>query len=80
MNAINPGIIDTNFHDCLGLEKNSPEYAAVMDVYAKMHPLGRNGKLEECVNAIAFLSNEKGSFLTGVNLPVDGGLNIKCAR
>lgn len=80
VNAVNPGVIDTNFHDCLGLDKNSSEYAAVMVAYAQMHPIGRYGTSEECVDAIAFLANGKASFITGVTLPVDGGLNNKCAR
>lgn len=77
VNSVNPGVIDTNFHDCLGFDRNGVEYAAVMDEYAKMHPIGRVGQSDECVNAVAFLANENAGFVTGVNLPVDGGLNIK---
>lgn len=35
----NLGVIDTNFHECLGFDKTSVEYAAIMDQYAKMHPM-----------------------------------------
>lgn len=74
VNAINAGIIDTDFHGYLGCEKNSAEYNATMDMFASMHPIGHIGQSEDCVNAIAFLANEKlTSFVTGVNLPVDGG-------
>ncbi|XP_031626587.1 uncharacterized protein LOC116342921 [Contarinia nasturtii] len=79
-NAVNPGVIDTNFHDCLGFDKDSVEYAAIMDQYAKMHPIGRVGESDECVNAIAFLASDSAGFITGVNLPVDGGLNEKSPR
>lgn len=80
VNSVNPGVIDTNFHDCLGFNKNSVEYAAIMDQYAKMHPMQRVGKTEECVNAIAFLANAKASFISGAILPVDGALNVKSPR
>lgn len=65
VNSVNPGVIDTNFHDCLGLEKGSPQHDAVMEAYAQMHPIGRYGESEECVNAIAFLANDKAGFITG---------------
>lgn len=80
VNSVNPGVIDTNFHDCLGFDRNGPEYSAVMDAYAKMHPLGRVGQSEECVNAIAFLAKGNAGFVTGVTLPIDGGLNVKSPR
>lgn len=37
------------------------------------HPAGRFGKPEEVANAIVFLASEKASWITGVNLTVDGG-------
>jgi meso-butanediol dehydrogenase / (S,S)-butanediol dehydrogenase / diacetyl reductase len=37
-------------------------------------PLGRFAEAEEVAAAIAFLASEDASFITGVNLPVDGGL------
>lgn len=37
-------------------------------------PLGRIAEAEEVAAAIAFLASEDASFITGVNLPVDGGL------
>lgn len=64
-NSINPGVIDTNFHDCLGFEKGTPQHDAIMEAYAKMHPIGRYGESEECVNAITFLANDKAGFITG---------------
>lgn len=37
-------------------------------------PLGRVAEAEEVAAAIAFLASEDASYITGVNLPVDGGL------
>lgn len=71
------GVIDTDFHDSYGLEKNGPEYQAVMESFAQMHPIGRIGQVSDCVNAIAFLAKDDSNFITGVLLVTDGGLNIK---
>lgn len=68
---VNPGVIDTAFHECLGFDRNSVEYAAIMDQYAEMHPMQRVGKTDDCVNAIAFLAHEQAAFITGAILPVE---------
>jgi 3-oxoacyl-[acyl-carrier protein] reductase len=36
-------------------------------------PAGRFGKPEDLANAAGFLASEDASFITGINLPVDGG-------
>ncbi len=36
-------------------------------------PVGRFGKPEDIANAAGFLASEEASFITGINLPVDGG-------
>lgn len=81
VNSVNPGVIGTNFHGYLGFERDSVEYNAIMEAFAKMHPMGRVGQSDECVNAVAFLANDTlAAFVTGVTLPIDGGLNVKGPR
>jgi 3-oxoacyl-[acyl-carrier protein] reductase len=36
-------------------------------------PLGRFGQPEELAFAVAFLASPSAAFITGINLPVDGG-------
>ena len=42
-----------------------------------LHPMGRLAELEEIANAALFLCSDEASFITGVNLPVDGGYTAR---
>ena len=42
-------------------------------VAAPFHLLGRTGAPEEIARAVLFLCSDEASFITGVDLPVDGG-------
>ena len=39
-----------------------------------MHPLGRNGQPADVAEALLYLASDQASFITGVVLPVDGGV------
>jgi 3-oxoacyl-[acyl-carrier protein] reductase len=58
------------------LEKEMPDYYAAN---RDKHPSGRFGKPEELANAVLFLASARASWITGVNLTVDGGFtrNVK---
>ncbi len=43
-------------------------------------PLGRPAEPEEIASAIAFLASEDASFITGVNLPIDGGVSASSGQ
>lgn len=45
-------------------------------VAAPFHPLGRVGDGAEVGNAVAFLASQAASWITGVDLPVDGGFSV----
>jgi len=50
--------------------KEVPEQAAQVEASI---PLGRIGEAEEQANAAVWLCSDKASYITGVNLPIDGG-------
>ncbi len=67
VNCVSPGMIDTPFTAPF-LDK-----AAVRSGIAHRTPLGRVGAASEVASVIAFLCSEWSSYITGVNVPVDGG-------
>jgi meso-butanediol dehydrogenase/(S,S)-butanediol dehydrogenase/diacetyl reductase len=46
----------------------------VFDKLARWYPLGRVGEPDDVANAALFLASDEASWITGVTLPVDGGL------
>jgi len=72
VNSISPGPIDTPALDKVGL---TPEQVKqVADQWATEIPLGRRGRAEEIAATAVFLASDESSFITGVDLAVDGGL------
>jgi len=67
VNSVSPGYIETPMSAML---KKAP---AFHDTFVAMHLLKRPGNPEEVAAAIVFLLSEDASFITGANLPVDGG-------
>src|ERR1700722_2279483 len=43
------------------------------DYFKKMIPMGRLGRADEIASAAVFLASDESSFITGIDLPVDGG-------
>jgi NAD(P)-dependent dehydrogenase (short-subunit alcohol dehydrogenase family) len=46
----------------------------ILPTFNAMHPLGRNGQPADAAEALLFLASDQASFITGVILPVDGGI------
>lgn len=70
VNSVCPAGMPTNF---VGPGVASSQ--AARDSMGKAHPLGRAVEPEECASAALFLASDLASNITGVNLPVDGGLS-----
>jgi NAD(P)-dependent dehydrogenase (short-subunit alcohol dehydrogenase family) len=66
VNVLSPGTIDTGIFD--GLPKGAKE------TFVAMIPRGSIGEPEEIATAALFLASSDSSFVTGIELFVDGGV------
>ena len=70
VNCVCPGSVRTPMI-AAAWEQHGPGAA---EAWAEKHPLGRIAEPEEVAEAIYWLASAAGSFVTGVALPVDGGI------
>lgn len=72
INSICPGGIDTRMLDSLA-EQTSDGQQSSQQMMAPLHPLGRIGTPEEVAELIVWLCSDRAAFVTGANIPIDGG-------
>lgn len=65
VNAVAPGVVKTRLAGALLHDE---------DATASLHPLRRVGEPEDIARAILFLCSDASSWMTGVTMPVDGGV------
>ena len=68
MNVVAPGPLPTDMIDAL----TDDQRAAMLEHV----PLGRFGGLDEVAATVRFLASDAAGYITGVVLPVDGGLGM----
>jgi NAD(P)-dependent dehydrogenase (short-subunit alcohol dehydrogenase family) len=75
VNTVSPGFVDTPL---LRRWINSePDPAATVERVLGFHPLGRMGTPEDIGNLVTFLASDLAEFVTGANVPIDGGLSAR---
>ena len=71
VNTISPGHIDTPIFDSW---QQGEALASLKDDLAKNVPLGRLGDPDEIAKAVSFLASDEASYVSGIELYVDGGV------
>ncbi|WP_062012581.1 SDR family NAD(P)-dependent oxidoreductase [Aureimonas sp. AU4] len=69
VNAVNPSLVYT------ALTEGMQDQPDLIQEFEERIPMGRGARPDDVSGAIAFLASEDAYFITGVNLPVDGGLS-----
>jgi NAD(P)-dependent dehydrogenase (short-subunit alcohol dehydrogenase family) len=71
VNSVQPGIVDDELMSFI--TAGGP----LLDDYIAGMPLGRVGTVEDIAEAVRFLAGPESSWITGVNLPIDGGHHLR---
>ena len=71
VNSVQPGIVDDD------LMAPITGGGKLLDDYLAGMPLGRVGTVEDIAAAVRFLAGPESSWITGVNLPIDGGHHLR---
>ncbi len=80
VNCVYPGLVPTDMgmklaNDIVAAGLAASVEAAVGDVIGQT-PLGRLGEVGDMADAVVFLSSDAARFITGIGLPVDGGMGM----
>ena len=71
VNGVNPGLVETELASGLLNDEN------VYNDYLDCMPVRRHGQVEDIANAVEFLCSPEATWITGVNLAVDGGHHLR---
>jgi NAD(P)-dependent dehydrogenase (short-subunit alcohol dehydrogenase family) len=80
VNCVYPGLVPTDMgvglaNDMVSLGLAESVEAAIGNV-VELTPLGRLGEVSDMADAVVFLASDASRFMTGVGLPVDGGMGM----
>lgn len=71
VNTVAPAVVETPVYNTF---LTPQQVAEVLPTFNAFHPLGRNGQPHDIAAAILFLASDDASWITGVVMPVDGGV------
>lgn len=77
VNVICPGSVDTPMLPQFFGREPGAGIGDLMSAFISNIPLGRPAQPEEIASVIAFLASDDAAYVTGVTIPVDGGLVAK---
>jgi len=73
VNVLSPGPFETPIIEKMGVSAEDMENVLKPAILAQV-PMGRMGRAEELASAALFLASEDSSYVTGIDLCVDGGM------
>ena len=73
VNSLSPGPIETPIFGKMGLSEEQAQ--GFKQALPGMVPLGRMGSDEEIARTVLFLASDDSSYITGIDLVVDGGMS-----
>jgi NAD(P)-dependent dehydrogenase (short-subunit alcohol dehydrogenase family) len=71
VNSVQPGIVDDELMSFITAG------GKLLDNYLEAMPISRVGTVEDIAEAVRFLAGPESSWITGVNLPIDGGHHLR---
>jgi len=76
VNAINPGLVETNLHLDAKVFDDPEKYRSMLEKSKTEYPIGRIGKPEDIAQLAEFLLSGKSSWITGSIIRIDGGTSV----
>ena len=70
VNTVSPGYVETSMTAAVPEDIRNEIIASI--------PVGRMGKPHEIANVVAFLAHDNTTYVTGANIPVNGGMYMSC--
>lgn len=76
VNCVSPGYVATDIVKSVTSKASDGKVAVNLEEAFKRIPMARMASPEEVGTVVAFLASDDSSFITGVNIPVDGGWSV----
>jgi NAD(P)-dependent dehydrogenase (short-subunit alcohol dehydrogenase family) len=80
VNCIFPGLVPTEMGAQLAVDMATlglyPSPEAAVGAVIGLTPLGRLGEVSDMADVVVFLASDAARFITGIGLPVDGGMGM----
>ena len=71
VNTVAPAVVETPVYTTFLTQEQADD---LLPSFNAFHPLGRNGQPDDVASAILYLAGDAAGWVTGVVLPVDGGV------
>jgi 3alpha(or 20beta)-hydroxysteroid dehydrogenase len=80
VNCVYPGLVPTEMGQRLAVDMATlglfESVEAAIGAVVEQTPLGRLGEVADMADAVVFLASDQARFITGIGLPVDGGMGM----